>query len=131
MLTRRAGCGSILSGGIFMRRADRWILLAALAVLTCLCAWARFAGRMEELVPLAPIASVQNASLARGGYLIDVNAADANMLSTLPGIGDTLAARIVAYRQEHGPFACVEALDEVPGIGEGKLRAVRRFLTVE
>lgn len=37
----------------------------------------------------------------------------------LPGIGETLAGRIVEYRQEHGPFSSVDDLLAIPGIGEG------------
>ena len=77
------------------------------------------------------IATVEGASIENGGYLIDINTADARTLETLPGIGEVLAESIVAYREEHGPFASVDELDHVYGIGEGKLEPIRRFLTVE
>ena len=70
-------------------------------------------------------------SIENGGYLIDINTADARTLETLPGIGEVLAESIVAYREEHGSFASVDELDYVYGIGEGKLEPIRRFLTVE
>ena len=47
---------------------------------------------------------------------IDLNTADEKELTKLPGIGKTLAARIVAYREEHGPFTCPEELLRVKGI---------------
>jgi competence ComEA-like helix-hairpin-helix protein len=53
---------------------------------------------------------------------IDINAATADELDALPGIGAKLAARIVAERQAHGRFASLDALGQVPGIGAGKLR---------
>ena len=37
-------------------------------------------------------------------------------LDQLPGIGEVLAGRIVAYREENGPFTAVEELLEVSGI---------------
>jgi len=48
---------------------------------------------------------------------VDVNRADAEELTALPGIGPALATRIVAYREEHGPFTSVDDLERVQGIG--------------
>ena len=112
-----------------MRRVDCWILAASLAVLLLLFGWVH----KDALVPperLAPVATAEGASIEDGGYLIDINTADVQALDTLPGIGEVLAERIVAYREAHGPFASVDALDHVEGIGEGKLAPIRRFLTV-
>ena len=46
-------------------------------------------------------------------------------LEELDGIGPTLAARIIEYRDEHGGFRSVEELGEVDGIGEVRLEALR------
>lgn len=62
---------------------------------------------------------------------LDLNTAPAEELATLPGIGETLAGRIVAYRDTHGAFACVEDLMNVSGIGQGKLDAILDRITVE
>lgn len=51
---------------------------------------------------------------------IDLNTADAAQLKTLPGIGDVLAERIIAYREEHGEFSTVEEIMNVKGIASGK-----------
>ena len=59
-----------------------------------------------------------------------LNLASAEELESLPGVGPVLAERIVAYREEHGPFATVEDLLDVPGIGEGKLAALREAVLV-
>ncbi len=56
---------------------------------------------------------------------LDLNAADARALATLPGIGPALAERIVAERTAHGPFASPEDLLRVPGIGAGRLERIR------
>ena len=47
---------------------------------------------------------------------VDLNTADEKELVALPGIGKTLAARIIAYREEHGPFHTVEELLNVEGV---------------
>ena len=60
----------------------------------------------------APLA----ATLLFGGRL-DLNAAGADDLAALPGIGPARARRIAAWRARHGRFQRVEDLAEVPGIG--------------
>lgn len=62
---------------------------------------------------------------------LNVNRATAAELEKLPGIGPTLAARIVAYRAEHGPFRAVDELVRVPGIGPKTLEGLRDLVTVE
>jgi competence protein ComEA len=57
--------------------------------------------------------------------LVDLNRAGTTDLAGLNGIGPVLAERIVAYREEHGPFEAVEDLLDVPGIGEAKLALLR------
>lgn len=51
------------------------------------------------------------------GGLININRADAETLTRLPGIGPALAGRIIDFRESNGPFTSVEELDEVSGIG--------------
>lgn len=61
---------------------------------------------------------------------VNVNTADAAALQALPGIGPSLAAAIVEHRERSGPFASVEELDEVPGIGPSKLEQLRSAVVV-
>ena len=51
---------------------------------------------------------------------LNINAASAEELAGLPGIGEALAERIVAWREENGPFENIEDIMNVKGIGEGK-----------
>lgn len=62
--------------------------------------------------------------------LININTASAAELRALPGVGDALAGRIVAYREEHGPFARPEDVMRVSGIGQGKFDAMKGLITV-
>ncbi len=55
---------------------------------------------------------------------IDADRATPQELARLPRIGLALAKTIVADREAHGPFAGVEGLDRVPGIGPGLLAAI-------
>lgn len=60
---------------------------------------------------------------------VDLNEATSSELESLPGVGPVLAARIVAFRTERGPFLVVEDLLDVPGIGESKLSQMRDSIT--
>ena len=61
---------------------------------------------------------------------LDVNRADAAELARLPGVGPSLAQRIVEERERRGRFHSPEALRYVLGMGPKKLAAIRRFITV-
>ncbi len=65
---------------------------------------------------------------ARPTTPVDINHADVTALQTLPGIGPTLAGRIVTYREAHGPFQEVDALMEVEGIGSKRFEKLRPWL---
>lgn len=56
---------------------------------------------------------------------VDLNRATVAELQALPGVGPVIAARIVAHRTDNGPFAAVEDLLDVPGIGEARLAELR------
>lgn len=65
-----------------------------------------------------------------GTGLVDLNAATATQLDELPGVGPATAEAIIAHREQHGPFASVDDLLDVRGIGEAKLEALRDLATV-
>lgn len=62
--------------------------------------------------------------------VIDLNAADAATLSLLPRIGPTLAARIVDDRRANGPFASVDDVARVRGVGPRTVENMRKYVVV-
>jgi competence protein ComEA len=61
---------------------------------------------------------------------LDLNQATSQEFDRLPGIGPALARRIIEHRQSRGPFATVDDLLRVKGIGTAKLAALRGLVTV-
>lgn len=61
---------------------------------------------------------------------VNINTADKALLCTLPGIGDTRAAGIIAYRQEHGSFSAIEEIMQVSGIKESSFQKIKEQITV-
>lgn len=62
---------------------------------------------------------------------VNVNTATEEELISVEGIGPTLAQRIIAYREEHGPFRTIEELDNVKGIGPALLENIRYLVCTE
>ena len=62
--------------------------------------------------------------------LLDINSATAEELTQLSGIGEHLAAEIIAYREEHGRFLNIEELMNVSGIGEATFANIREHVYV-
>ena len=98
---------------------------ALCAVLVCLCATVPPV-RQAEYPPWdgAPYFDA-------GPDRVDVNTAPAAELETLPGIGESLARRIIAYREANGPFGSIEEIMEVSGIGEAKFAELEDRVTVD
>ncbi len=65
-----------------------------------------------------------------GGGLIDVNTASATELEELDGVGEVIAAAIVDYRTQNGPFTSVDQLEDVSGIGPSTMEGIRDSVTV-
>lgn len=66
-----------------------------------------------------------------GDYRLNVNTATKVQLMELPGIGEVLAERIIAYRENNGAFTSVDSLMEVSGLGEQKLKEIESLIKVE
>lgn len=72
------------------------------------------------------------ASAAYAAYPVNINTADANQLAeALDGIGPSKAQAIIDYREQHGPFAEVDDLIKVKGIGPKMLEKNRDYVLLE
>lgn len=78
--------------------------------------------------PTPPAAATPAAS---GSCPVNINTADAGGMKTMPGIGDTKAAAIVAYRNDHGAFKACSELDNVSGIGAATLSGLQDCCVVK
>ncbi len=79
-------------------------------------------------LPTSPTSPTAGTTAPR--FPININTATAQELDLLPDIGPTRANAIIAYRQEYGPFTCVEDLLNVDGIGPKILEKILPYITV-
>ena len=105
-------------------RAAQRVLIAVAALLLALSvALARRAATTPAAVPVADDPKME--------VRLDLNAATAEDLETLPGVGAAIAARIVAHREARGPFRDPRELAAVPGVGGALAGRLAGFVTVD
>lgn len=107
-----------------IRRADQAVIavLVAVSIAGFAAWWVRAGGLRGELV------DIDTAQPLEYRFLVDVNAAEWPELAQLPGIGPTLAQRIVESRGKAGDFRTIDDLQRVNGVGPRKLEGMRRYL---
>lgn len=76
------------------------------------------------------VETVEQSEGRRQEAAININEATVEMLTSLPRIGETVAGRIVEFRQEHGPFKRIEELMNVRGVGEKTFSRLKDRITV-
>ena len=91
------------------------VLLWALAV--CLLGAALGCYVLDDRPQTMAAGPVDTAALAARTAALDLNTATEAELDDLPGLGPALAGRIIAWREEHGPFDTPEDVTQVEGIG--------------
>jgi competence protein ComEA len=82
---------------------------------------------MAALLAAPPVVGAAQAAPTQK---VDLNTATVDQLTALPGIGATLAARIVEYREKVGQFRSADELLNVKGIGEKNFQKLEPWLTV-
>lgn len=108
----------------FIRRHDQATIavLALVSLFALTVFWIFQGGWSGQLV------DIEQQSPPSVEFLVDLNTADWPELAQLPGIGETLARRIIESRQKDGPFSRPEDLRRVRGIGPKTLEKIRPFL---
>lgn len=86
-------------------------------------------GSSESLVAAAPVASKRRGK--ETPVRMNLNTASERLLQRLPRVGPKTAARIVAYREAHGPFARPSHIQRVRGIGPKTFAKMEPYLFVE
>ncbi len=114
-------------GQTLLRRADQ----VTVAVLVATCFTAILLHWIWQLVFSTSLIEIEQAAPLELEFQVQVNEAQWPELTLLPRIGETLARRIVAYRDQHGPFQNVDQLIEVKGIGPKTMRQIAPFVTVQ
>lgn len=114
-------------------KKPQWILLGITGVFICLLVGI-FVGRnlSGSYIRIHNSADSQDsiAATEQNDGRMDINTATSDQLQMLPGIGETLAQRIIDYRTEHGDFKTVGELLQVSGIGESKLEQIKPYIKV-
>ena len=72
-----------------------------------------------------------NTSTNNSNGSININKATEAELDTLPGIGPSLASKIVEYREQNGKFSTIEDIKNVTGIGESKYESIKDFICIK
>ena len=71
-----------------------------------------------------------NSNLNKEDRKVNINTANQNELDSLPGIGPSIAQKIIDYREENGKFKNIEELQNVKGIGDAKYEEIKDRVTV-
>jgi len=72
-----------------------------------------------------------SASLTFAADKVNINTADAKELTKLPGIGQTIAIRIIEYREKQDGFKKIEELQNISGIGKKKFERIKEMVILE
>jgi competence protein ComEA len=80
--------------------------------------------------PVLSTQGIDDATAAEGPRAgININTATAEELEALPGIGEVIAERIIAYREQNGPYRSVDDLIHVQGISDETIDEFRDLVT--
>ncbi len=122
LLADESSSGHVPASGIKESQHKTLLLLASSGLVLLACYWLYLGGHRGRLI------EIDRARPLSAKYLVDINRADWPEMVQLPGLGETLAQRIIADRQQRGPFLDIDDLDRVDGIGLRTLERIRPYL---
>ena len=114
------------SRAVWLRRGDQLFVgtLVIIAIGLMGLYWVRLKGWGQ------PPIEIDRLPARKYDYQLDVNQAPWFEWTLLEGIGEKTARKIVAYRDEHGPFKSIDEVSDIPGIGPKTWEQIRPWLTI-
>jgi competence protein ComEA len=109
---------------LILRHRDQLVVgvLVVCCVMLLLLHWCWQGGHLGKLI------EVERMVPGTVPYVVDVNQAEWIEFTVLPGVGETLAKRIVEYRVQQGPYRDLDDLARVKGIGPRTVERLRPYL---
>lgn len=107
---------------------NSFVFLTILLILWCtIASISVMSNNISNGINIAPSESLPDSNY---NFRININTAEAEKLSLLPGIDNELAQRIIEYREIHGNFTTLQELGNVKGIGNKTLNNIEQMITV-
>ncbi|WRP05338.1 helix-hairpin-helix domain-containing protein [Rossellomorea aquimaris] len=112
--------------GGFTPEADKKVINLAIKVSDEMMIYVPKVGEIEtpRLAPSMPLTD-------SGKGRININTATQQEFETLPGIGPAKASTFIHYREEHGPFATIEEIQNISGVGEKTFEKLKEYIYVQ
>ena len=87
-------------------------------------------GRNDDYIKNESDSESTKSSYSKSYDIVNINTATQTELETLPGIGPSLALKIINYRNENGKFSSIDEIKNVSGIGESKFKELKKYVNI-
>ena len=87
-------------------------------------------GRNDDYIKNESDSESTKSSYSKSYDIVNINTATQTELETLPGIGPSLALKIINYRNENGKFSSIDEIKNVSGIGESKFEELKKYVNI-
>ena len=87
-------------------------------------------GRNDDYIRNDSDSKNTKSSYSKSYDIVNINTATQTELESLPGIGPSLALKIINYRKENGKFSSIEEIKNVSGIGESKFEKLKKYVNI-